>query len=305
MKIFKVNAIIFFILVFSGSVFAQKINEQGFLNASESFNRTRFNTVIIGEAAVGTAITVGLQFLWYKKYPKSHFHFFNDNDEWLNMDKVGHATTAYNIAGVQYNLMRWSGVHKDASLWIAGSTALAYMSMIEISDGFSAEWGFSPGDMIANITGTAIFVAQQSFWHQQKIQMQFSFHKSIYAQYNIHELGDNFFQRMIKDYNGQSYWLALNISSVLNSPHFPRWLEADFGYGAQGMTGAVTNPSTVDGKSIPSFERERKLFFGITGAFTTKNNIAYQSFVNIFKIPSPVVEWNLKENKIKFIPLYF
>ncbi|HEY5464219.1 MAG TPA: DUF2279 domain-containing protein [Hanamia sp.] len=305
MKIFRIIIIAFSILVFSKRVFAQKIDEQGFLNASENFNRTRFNTVIIGEAAVGTVITIGLQYLWYKKYPKSHFHFFNDNDEWLNMDKVGHATTAYNIAAVQYNLMRWSGVHKGTSLWIAGSTALAYMSMIEISDGFSAEWGFSPGDMIANITGTAIFVAQQSFWHEQKIQMQFSFHKSIYAKYNTPELGNNFLQRMIKDYNGQSYWLAVNISSVLNSPHFPRWIEADFGYGAEGMTGAVTNPSVVNGKSIPSFERQRKIFFGITGAFTTKNNITYPSFLNIFKVPSPVVEWKLKDNKIKFRPLYF
>lgn len=305
MKFLKIIPVVFSFLVFSIKTFAQKVSEQGFLHASESFNRSRFNTVIISEAAVGSIVTVGLQYLWYKKYPKSHFHFFNDNNEWLQMDKIGHATTAYNIAAVQYNLMRWSGVHKGPSLWVAGGTALAYMSMIEISDGFSAEWGFSPGDMIANITGTAIFVAQQSFWHQQRIQMRFSFHHSIYAKYNQGELGKTFLQRMIKDYNGQSYWLALNVSSFLNTPHFPRWVEAYIGYGAEGMTGAVNNLSVVNGKTIPTFERQRKLFFGITGAFTTKDNISYPSWINVFKVPSPVLEWKMSDHKIKFRPFYF
>lgn len=297
--------VVFFLLIFVKFAFAQKIGEQGFLPASQNFDQQKFKVVIISEAAIGTAVTVGLQYLWYRKYPKSHFHFFNDNDEWLQMDKVGHAATAYNIAAVQYNLMRWSGVHKNASLWIAGGTALAYMSMIEISDGFSAEWGFSPGDMIANISGMAIFAAQQSVWKQQRIQMQFSFHHSIYAQYNPGELGKTFLQRMIKDYNGQTYWLAFNISSFLGKSTFPKWINADIGYGAEGMTGAVINPTTVRGKSIPSFIRQRKFFFGITGAFPTKNNIPYPSWINLFKVPAPVLEWKATDNKLKFRPFYF
>ena len=221
------------------------------------------------------------------------------------MDKVGHATTAYNISAFQYNLMRWSGVKKSSSILIAGATGLAYMSMIEIFDGFSSQWGFSKGDMLANIAGTAIFVAQQSTWQQQRIQMQFSYHNSIYAKYNPGELGRNLPQHIIKDYNGQSYWLAFNISSFLGKTNFPRWINADIGYGAEGMTGAVINPSVVDGKTIPSFTKQRKLFFGVDGAFTTKNNITYPSWLNIFKVPTPVMEWNLTKNKIKFRPFYY
>ncbi len=292
-------------LIISQTVLGQRLPEQGFLPASANFNKSRFNAVIISESAVATLATIGLQYLWYKKYPKSHFHFFNDNNEWLQMDKIGHVTSAYNIAAIQYNLMRWSGVRQNSSIWIAGATALAYMSMIEISDGFSAEWGFSKGDMLANITGTAIFAAQQSIWRQQKMQIRFSFHHSIYAQYHPNQLGNNFIQRMIKDYNGQSYWLAFNVSSFLGKTNFPKWIDADFGYGAEGMTGAVTNPTVVDGKPIPSFERQRKLFFGVTGAFTTKGNTPYPSWLNIFKVPSPVLEWKLKDNKIKFMPFYF
>src|ERR1017187_3822618 len=146
-------SVILFLVIYKKNIFAQKVQEQGFLPASENFNKERFNLVIISEAGIGTLVTIGLEYLWYKKFPKSRFHFFNDNDEWLNMDKVGHATSAYNISAFQYNMMRWSGVNKISSLWIGAATALAYMSMIEISDGFSAQWGFSPGDMMANITG--------------------------------------------------------------------------------------------------------------------------------------------------------
>ncbi len=283
---------------------AQIKNEPAFLNASQDFNNNRFTTVVISESVLATIATIGLQYLWYKKYPKSKFHFFNDNNEWLQMDKIGHATTAYNISAIQYNLMRWSGVKPGTAQWVGGLTGLAYLTMIEIMDGFSTEWGFSKGDMAANIFGAALFTGQQSLWNEQRIQMRFSFHKSIFAKYNPNILGANFPQRVIKDYNGQSYWLSFNIHSFLNKGNnFPRWMNADIGYGADGMIGAVSNPKENNGKPIPSFERNRKIFLGIDGAFTKPGTISYPSWVNIFRIPTPVFE--LEKNKIKFRPFYF
>ena len=283
---------------------AQIKNEQGFLNASQSFNSKRFSTAIISETALASIATLGLQYLWYKKYPKSKFHFFNDNNEWLQMDKVGHAATAYNISAIQYNLMRWSGVKRGTAQWVGGLTGLAYLTLIEIMDGFSAEWGFSKGDMAANIFGAALFTGQQAIWDEQRIQMRFSFHKSIFAKYNPNMMGANFPQRAIKDYNGQSYWFSFNIHSFLNKGNnFPLWMNADIGYGADGMTGAVINPKEVNGKPIPSFERNRKVFFGIDGAFTKSGITPYPSWINIFRIPTPVLE--LKEHTIKFRPFYF
>ena len=38
---------------------------------------------------------IGLNAEWYAKYPRSGFHFFNDYAEWLQVDKVGHAFSAY------------------------------------------------------------------------------------------------------------------------------------------------------------------------------------------------------------------
>ena len=53
--------------------------------------------------------------------------------------------------------MRWSGVNRGISVWVGGATGLAYLMLIEIMDGFSAQWGFSKGDMAADIFGSAFF----------------------------------------------------------------------------------------------------------------------------------------------------
>ena len=80
-------------------------------------------------------------------------------------------------------------------------------------------------------------------------------------------------------------------------------MNVDLGYGADGMTGAVMNPKKVNNQIIPSFKRNRKLLFGIDGAFTKPATIPFPSWINIFRIPTPVVE--LKQHQIKFIPFYF
>src|ERR1700712_2259774 len=116
--------------------FSHGFSQETFLPPSASFNQNRLKSVIITEAATGVVISAGLYFLWYRKHPRSRFHFFNDNNEWLQMDKIGHATTAYNIGVLQYDLMRWCGVNNNTSIAVGGLTAIGYMSIIEIFDGF-------------------------------------------------------------------------------------------------------------------------------------------------------------------------
>ncbi len=180
---------VFCLLLSSFTGFAQGF----FLPPSATYQPDRLKTVVITEVATGMAISAGLYFLWYRKHPRSHFHFFNDNGEWLQMDKMGHATTAYNIGAIQYDLMRWCGVNNNASIAVGGLTAIGYMSIIEIFDGFSSKWGFSNGDMLANIFGAALFAAQQKGWNQQRISLKWSFHGSPYAKYYPAELGVIFF----------------------------------------------------------------------------------------------------------------
>ncbi|MDP4150351.1 MAG: DUF2279 domain-containing protein [Bacteroidota bacterium] len=271
---------------------------QDFFEPSLTYNPGRVRGVIITEAVAGTVITVGLSYLWYKKFPHSRFHFFNDNNEWLSMDKAGHATTAYNIAAIQSDLLRWAGVKPGISALAGTLTGLGFLTMIEIMDGHSVKWGFSKGDMLANLAGCALFGGQQLMWGEQRISLKFSYHQTLFAQYYPAELGRNLPQRMLKDYNGQSYWLSFNIGSFLpGRSDFPKWLNLSAGYGAEGMLGGVTNPSTVDGKAVPSFTRYRQFYFSFdTDLYRVDGLSPFASTLlklnRTLKMPAPALEWN-------------
>lgn len=301
----RIFLIVFLITIYPGSI--QKAAAQ---STNSTINESRFRTVIISEAAVSTLTMIGLHYLWYKKFPKSRFHLFNDNNEWLNMDKVGHATTAYNVSGIQYDVMRWSGVNNRNAAWIGGLTALGMQTIVEIFDGFSQKWGFSKGDMLANIAGSALFVGQQLGWGEQRMRLKFSFHKTIFSKYNPSELGSNKWQRWIKDYNGQTYWLSVNPSSFLSAnTSFPSWLNVSLGYGADGMIGARTNPSKIGDKDIPEFKRYRQFYLSLDADLKRIDQNAngpqtLLSLPNILKIPAPALEFK-KDSAVKFHLLYF
>jgi len=297
-------------IVFLLSLIPETNAQNKFLEPSPQYNPDRLRGVLISEIAGGIAVSVGLYYLWYRKHPRSHFHFFNDNGEWLQVDKVGHMTTAYNISAIQYDIMRWCGVKNDASVAIGALTGLGYMSIIEILDGFSTKWGFSPGDMTANILGTALFAGQQLGWNEQRIALKFSYHGTIYPPYHPEELGKSFISRILKDYNGQTYWLSFNIKSFLPAANdFPSWLNLSLGYGAEGMISARENPSVLNGKTIPSFPRYRQFYLApdIDLMRVSSNSYPFNTFAYLtrfIKFPAPAVEWNtLKRWKFHF--LYF
>ena len=283
--------------------------QQYFLPPSPTYRQDRFKTVIITETAIGLVASAGLYFLWYKRFPHSRFHFFNDNHEWLQVDKVGHAATAYNIGVIQHDLMRWCGVNPNASIVIGSASALGYMSIIEVMDGFSKHWGFSKGDMLANLVGTALFATQQRFWHEQRISLKFSAHYTPFAGYYPAELGDNRAARLLKDYNGQTYWLSFNIKSFLSSANsFPAWANIALGYGADGMIGGNSNPSQVNGKAIPSFKRIRQFYLAPDAdLFRIRSSAPFNTaayLLKVSKIPSPALELN-SEGKLKLKAFYY
>ncbi len=177
------------------------------------------------------------------------------------MDKIGHTTASYYIGKVGYELLNSSGVERKKAVWFGGSTGFVYLAMVEIMDGFSAGWGASTGDVTANALGSATFISQQFAWDEQRILLKWSYHETGYPQYNPGQLGSTFPEKMIKDYNGQTFWLSGNIRSFLKKgSQFPGWINAAFGYSADGVVGARSNPSDINGVPVPVFERTRQYF---------------------------------------------
>jgi len=276
----------------------------------DSLNKKRLTYLLGGQSLVyATSLTLLYQ-VWYKDYPQSNFHWFDDNNEWLQMDKIGHATTAAYFGKFGYEMYRWAGVDRKKAIWIGGSAGFLFLTVIEVLDGFSSEWGASAGDFIADAAGTGLFIGQQLAWNDQRFYLKWSYHPTEYADYRHDLLGHGFMESMLKDYNGQTYWLSGNIKSFLpKNSRFPSWLNVAVGYSGEGMTGANSNPSMVDGEPIPEFPRYRQYFLTLDvdlARIKTRSHFLKFLFngLNFIKIPFPALEFN-NQSGVKFHPIYF
>jgi len=259
---------------------------------------------MVGSVAATAMSYALLNELWYKKYPRTTLHSFNDNNEWLQVDKAGHAFTSYTITRYMHDVYEWSSP-EISHRWQSASTAMLYMTSIELLDGKSQQWGFSWGDMLANTTGILMHTTQDFFWKEQRIVLKFSYSPSTFASMNEDVLGRNFQQRILKDYNAQTYWASFNVHRFLASgADFPRWLNIAIGYGATKMISAKT---VVD--DVNNFQREREFYFSFDADLERvqwkkkwmKRTMKILSFI---KIPGPTFE--IRDNgKIKFHGLFF
>lgn len=243
MKIFRL-----FILsiLLSKSSLAQSDVKKHFLSNADTLDKQRLKLVSIGQGALWVGSLLALNQAWYSDYDRGPFHLFDDLGEWNQVDKVGHAYSAYWLAHGSSSLFRWSGVKRKKAALLGAGMGIAYESVIEILDGFSEEWGFSLGDMAANIGGSALYAVQELAWEDQRIQMKFSTHRVDYHEVQLlkranAKYGISNIERFLKDYNGQTYWLSANIWSFAKESKFPKWLNIAVGYGANGMLGGYTN----------------------------------------------------------------
>lgn len=297
-KIFRHIFIFFLAIVLSWNCFAQNSGDTNLVN------RKLLGGIIVFESIAAVSSLSGLYVLWYTDYPQSSFHFINDNKEWLQMDKTGHATAAYNISKTSYVILRWPGVERNKAIWLGGATGFTYLAVVELLDGFSAEWGASLGDLTANTLGSAAFVGQQLAWDEQRVLLKWSYHQSQYAQYRPDILGRNFSERLLKDYNGQTCWLSVNVHSFLpDDSKFPKWINLALGYSADGMLGGSSNPAELNGITLPSFERTRQYFLSFDldlSRIETRSKALNMIFnlIGVLKMPFPAIEYNSKNEWI-------
>ena len=268
------------------------------------------------QAGLWAGSYVALNKAWYSEFPRSRFHFFNDNSEWGQMDKLGHIWTAYQVSRVSAETWRWTGISNKTAVLLGSASALAYQSMIEIQDGFSSEWGFSWGDMTANAIGAAGYAAQELGWKQQRILIKLSYYPYKYPGELVNRrnqlFGNTLPERILKDYNSQTYWLSANISSFLPSANLPRWLNISVGYGSELMLGGTENVWT-DRNGVfhdrRDISRYRRFFLSPDIDFTrihTRNKIVRGLLfaLNTIKMPAPAFELNTK-GRFKFFPVYY
>jgi uncharacterized protein YfiM (DUF2279 family) len=209
----------------------------------------------------------------------------------MQMDKLGHVGSAYYLTNWGTALFKNAGMESKRSAWTGGMSAMLFLTTVEVFDGFSDQWGFSYGDMAANAAGSSLSIWQQLRWQEQRIQIKFSFSQSPYAKYRRNQLGSNYHEQLLKDYNGQTYWISTNIASFCSkSTRLPKWLNLAIGYGVDGLTGARANIGGTE-----SFKRSRMFYLSpdidLT-KLTIKNRFLKTvcSAIGFIKFPLPALE---------------
>jgi len=254
---------------------------------------------IVSGAGYGLSL-IGMQALWYKNSERQSFRFFNDNAEWKQIDKLGHFYSAFYFSYGASAALRWCNMPAKKSDAIGALTGLLIMVPVEIFDGFSAAYGASTGDLIANTAGSAFFLGQKSLWGEVRLIPKLSFHRSAFADERPDILGATLISEVFKDYNGHTLWLAADMDKFVR---FPRWLNLAVGYGANDMVYARDHQNADFGFS--SYRQYYvSLDFDLTAIQTRSKFLRTILLVaSAIKIPAPTVEFSRK--KVLWHPLYF
>ncbi|TAF66936.1 MAG: DUF2279 domain-containing protein [Cytophagales bacterium] len=264
----------------------------------------RLNTLIYTSTIGYTAAMSGLSLAWYADNWRGEFHFFDDSQEWLQIDKIGHAYTTFHLTQAFAKALRWANIPpKKANLhalWIS----TAAMTSIEILDGFSERYGASWSDWGANAGGAFLYWGQMALWNEVRLVPKFSFFPTPFAEQRPELLGKNISQQWLKDYNGQTYWLSVDIDKFLPEKKFPRWLNVAVGYSAEQMIFAQYKQNTAVGLQ-PTRYYHLSLDWDL-GAFKTKRGWlkAILYIGNLIKLPAPTLRIS-ERGDLDFFMWYF
>ena len=300
----KVTVLIIFFTLLLTSTGARAQQPNSSKHPGSSSNKSVRTIAIASGALYGMAL-YGLNKAWYEEFPRTEFHFFNDNSEWKQLDKAGHFYSAFHISQASIHLFQHAGMSKKkAHLW-GGMMGFLILTPIEILDGFSEQYGASWGDLIANAVGSGTAMAQYMIWNEARIKPKYSFTPTSLANERPNVLGDGFHEEFLKDYNGQTYWLSVDLYAFLPpQTKFPKWLNFVFGYGVNNMVYANDRQNLDLG-----YQGYRQYYFGIdfdlshfTGNNKLVNTLLY--VVDLIHLPAPTLELNsvdgLKFHFLKF-----
>jgi hypothetical protein len=288
-----------FIAINASKLIAQPLVSNFNPESPDTLNRRGLMWVAGTHAGLYAGTLLYINHIWYKDRKSVPFHFYNDMAGYLQIDKFGHATTAYVESSLSYYSFRSVGVKKNTALFTGGLMGFILQLPIEIFDGFNEGWGFSWGDVVANTFGSTLMMTQELFFDDQIVLMKFSYWPSAYRNMGNGCLGNTPLVGLSKDYNAHTYWFSGNINKLTNQSALPEWLNLALGYSAGGMFGEFENITEYNGFAIPETQRYRQFFLSLDVDWTrvaTNSQflkILFRGF-NIIKIPFPALQYNTR-----------
>lgn len=231
---------------------------------------------------------------------KGHdFHFENDFDYALNLDKIGHFAAGVAFSEFFYEGYRWAGASEFKSYLYAGLSALATHIAIDIKDGFAPKWGFSIFDVLSGGLGGFLPMAERYVPLFKYIDLKWSYWINSNAYYNQnHQASDGIFT---DDYVNHTYWLSVKPYRLLPEAarkYYPSWLAVAVGL------------SIDDGVFTGSKNPHREVYIALDydlEAFRPQSRLARTIIkaLNYFKLPAPTIQVYPKFNWYLLYPIKF
>ncbi|MEL6122139.1 MAG: DUF2279 domain-containing protein [Bacteroidota bacterium] len=313
-----------FFLVFIGiscQLQAQQLQVEEEMMPRESIDKDRLTALVVGGGTAYATSSILLYETWYSRHPRRSFHFRDDWGQWGHMDKLGHVFSSYFQTESCADLFRWTGVSESKALLYGALSSSLFQTTVEVMDGFSSEWGFSMSDIGANVIGTGTYLLQEKFWDDQRIRWKYSVTPIDYQntvgsdvrlQNRVDDLfGTGFFERGLKDYNAQTYWLSANLSSFFPDRSLPSWLSVAVGYGIGHTYGGYLNEWVDQGQLIRTdddIHPRHAQFYLSLDADLSKVHVnspflrALLDVLNVLKVPFSTIEVNtLGEVKLHLV----
>ncbi|MBI4190128.1 MAG: DUF2279 domain-containing protein [Betaproteobacteria bacterium] len=205
------------------------------------------NSLIIGTGATLVA-AYGLSNWWRSGFGGSfrtiNEGWFGAGTEFGGADKTGHIYSNYAGVRVLTPLFESAGNSRDASVSLAAWSTLGLYTAVEVADGFSRRWKFSPQDAIMNLTGVALGAALETHPKLDAIfDLRLDYRRSPGAS-KFDPFGD---------YSRQKYLFAVKADGFapLRENRFLRYLEVAVGYGTRGYdTGGERHRDVYVGLSL-------------------------------------------------------
>lgn len=325
----KCNLLFVFSLVLTvNPIISQNKIFVDFWKAADTLQKNRLTTLVAASAITYIGTTLAFNELWYKSYPRVKFHLKDDWILWEQVDKYGHAFSAYQSAKMGYNIFEWTGLYDKKAVFIGTGISIALMNTLEIMDGFSKGWGFSLYDAGFNTFGTSLFTSQQLGWKEQRISLKWSSTRPKYTttpiatndptffgsqQYAAEgHYGKYFWEYAFKDYNAMTIWASISPASFFMNSEKQSILRSmclSIGFGGENIYGAAYNNYHDKKGRITSIglPRYKQFYLSIdlnTEMIPTKSRILRTVFkaINFIKIPAPALEINTL-GQFKFHPL--
>ncbi|MEJ2647169.1 MAG: DUF2279 domain-containing protein [Sedimentisphaerales bacterium] len=211
--------------------------EYSFLSTFNSWPR-RKKMIAFNTAAVTATMVIGAA-SW--DYYSSSFRFKNEG--WLDpdtdyggADKFGHAFGGYALTSVYNTIYKDFGYSDKQAIAYGALSSWALLTLVEVGDGFSKDYGFSIQDEAFNTAGVGLSYLR----HRYPALADIFDYRLEWVPSKVFRSGD---ADPFTDYEGQKYLVALKPDGILKTDNsLLKAIELDFGFYTRGYDVHGGNP---------------------------------------------------------------